>query len=99
MEVAITQDLQQKTVEVKPNFQGSLDLVVMSKKIVITPETVTIQGKEDVLKDIDSVTTEPVSYDALKNSATPVKAKLVLPKGVTIPDSQPNAVSISLTAP
>jgi YbbR domain-containing protein len=99
VEVTIVQDLQQKTVAVKPDFQGSLDLTLMSRKIVITPETVTIQGKADTLKDIDSVTTEPVSYDVLKSSTTPIKAKLVLPKGTTIPDSQPNAVSISLTAP
>lgn len=99
VEVTIVQELQQKTVPVKPNFLGSIDLVVMSKKIVITPETVTIQGKEDVLKDITSIATEPVSYDVLKSSTEPVKAKLVLPKGVSIPDSQPNAVSISLTVP
>lgn len=98
IEVEITQDLQQKTVVVKPDLQGSLDLTTLSKKLVITPETVIIQGKEDVLQSVDNIPTEPISLETLKNSVTPVKVKLLLPKNVTLPDSQPDTVMVSLTA-
>ena len=99
VEVTISQDLQQKTVVVKPDLQGSMDLVTMSKKLLVTPATVIIQGKEDVLNNVDSISTEPVSLDTLKNSTIPIKAKLILPQDISFPDSQPNAVLISLTAP
>jgi len=99
VEITIKQDLQQKTVPVKPNLQGSVDLIVLSQKLIVSPETVTIQGKEEILNAIKEISTEPVNLDTLKNSTTPVKVKLILPSGVSIPDSQPNAVSISLTAP
>lgn len=99
IDVTITQDLQQKTVVVKPNLQGSVDLLVLSKKLVVTPETIILQGKEDVLNSLDSVETEPVSFETLQKSLTPTRVKLILPKGVSLPDSQPNAVMISLTTP
>ncbi len=98
VEVTITQDLQQKTVIVKPNLQGSADLGVLSKKLLLTPGTIIVQGKEDVLNSLDSITTEPISFEELKNSKIPLKAKLILPKGITLPDSQPGTILISLTA-
>lgn len=98
VEVTIQQEIQKKTVTVKPNLQGKVDLVVISKKLVVSPETVVIQGKEDVLGGIETIDTEPVSLDLLKFAETPTKVKLIIPKGVSLPDSQPNAVMISLTA-
>ncbi len=99
VEVAINQEMQQKTVLVKPDLQGSIDLTVMSKKMVVTPETIIIQGKAEDINALDSIQTEPVSLDTLKNSSLPVKANLILPDGISLPDSQPNSVTISLTAP
>lgn len=98
LEVTINQDLKQKTLVVKPDLQGNIDLVVLSKKLVVTPETIIVQGKEDVLNKLESLSTDPVSFDTLKASTNPIKAKLILPTGVSLPDSQPNAITISLTA-
>lgn len=98
VEVTIMQDLQQKTVVIKPDLKGSIDLGVLSKKLVVTPQILVIQGKEDLLNKIDSITTEPVSLDTLKDATYPMKAKLILPKGVTLLDGQSNSILISLTA-
>lgn len=99
VEVSIQDELEQKTVPVKADLQGNYDLTILSLKVVISPETVTIQGKPAALDAITEVKTEPVLFEKLKNATTPVKAKLILPSGISIPDSQPNAVMISLTAP
>ena len=99
VEVTITQDLQQKTVVVKPDLQGRTDLIVLSKKLLVSPATIVIEGKEDTLNNIDSISTQPVDLDTLKNSTIPVKAKLIIPQGVSLPDSQANTVMVSLTAP
>jgi len=97
--VEITQDLQQKTVVVKPDLQGTIDLTFLSKKLVVTPETIIIQGKDDVLKSVDNLVTEPVSLETLKSSLTPIKVKLLLPKNVSLPESQPDTVMVSLIVP
>jgi len=99
LDVSIIQDLQQKTVVIKPDLQGTTDLSVQTKKLLVTPETLVIQGKGDVLNKIDSISTEPVSLDSLKNSSIPIKAKLIIPEGANLLGNQGNTVMISLTAP
>jgi YbbR domain-containing protein len=96
VDVKISQQLQQKTVIVKPDLQGAADLSTISKKLLVTPSTVIIEGKSDILNAIDSIPTEPVTMDSLNGSTVPLNAKLILPRDVTLPDSQPDAVMISL---
>lgn len=97
VEVTIKEETQQKTLPVKPDLQGSVDLVTMSQKVVVAPEQVTVRGKPEALEQLTEIKTEPVSLEKLKDG--PVKARLILPAGISLPESQPNAATISLTAP
>jgi YbbR domain-containing protein len=99
-DVTIESELQQKSVIVKPDLQGSIDLVIMSMKLQVTPLTVIVQGKEDVLNTLNDIQTEPVLVETLKvNGIKGVTTKLVLPKGVSLLDSEENSILVSLTAP
>lgn len=97
VEVNIREELQQKTLPVKPDLQGSVDLVTMSQEVVVSPEQITVRGKPEALAALTEIKTEPVSLEKLKND--PVKVRIILPAGISLPESQPNAVTISLTAP
>ena len=97
-DVMIALELQQKNLVIKPDLRGSVDLVVLSKKLETNPPTVIVQGKEDDLNALSFISTDPVNLDLLK-SGEHVKTKLILPKGVTLLDSEANTVTIYLTAP
>jgi YbbR domain-containing protein len=97
VEVTVKEETQQKTLQVKPDLQGSVDLVILSQEVTVAPEQVTVRGKPEALEPLTEIKTEPVALEKLKDG--PVKARLVLPAGISLPESQPNAVTISLTAP
>ncbi len=82
-----------KKVFIKPNLQLSFaEKYNLVEKPKVIPEKILIKGPASVLKKIDTVNTEKIILDELKDSLT-VQAKVRLPKYV---ESSVRKVSISL---
>ncbi len=97
VDVTVAADLQQKNVIVKPNIQGSVDLFTIYQKVEVAPFTVVIQGQEDVLNSISYLLTEPLQLEKLKEQhGAPLRAKLVLPKNVSLLNPGEGSVLVSL---
>ncbi len=98
-EVIIAAELQQKTVVVKPVLKGAIEPGSFTKKLLIEPMTVVVQGKEEILQNINYLETEGISLETLKSSEKPVFAKLIVPQDVTLLDPQTGKVQITLIQP
>lgn len=75
-----------KSVPVNVKTQGNLDNGGILKSVVSSPEKIEISGEESVLASIDSLDTEVVDLSKLGGADT-VETKLVIPKGVTLINS------------
>lgn len=75
-----------KSVPVNVKTQGNLDNGGILKSVVSSPEKIEISGEESVLASIDSLDTEVVDLSKLGEADT-VETKLVIPKGVTLINS------------
>lgn len=95
-DVSISAEFQQKTVVIKPVLKGFLDLNTENRKLEINPTNVIIQGKAEVINQIDNLETEPIDLEALTKANAPIQSKLVLPKGITLLENQPASVAVSL---
>ncbi len=90
-DVTISSMLQQKTVVIKPNLVGALDPAIT--KVETNPQLAVIQGKEEDLKTINSISTTPISVNNI-NTEKAVTTQLVVPDGITILD--PNSTTITV---
>lgn len=78
-----------KTVGVRVGTMGTLSEGVSLESAVAEPSVVTIQGEEDVLKDISYIETGGIDLSPIVDSDT-FKRQLVLPEGVSLVDQDEN---------
>ena len=85
------------TVPVRPNIEpGTPAPGFALEAIAVDPAYVTIVGLPEVLAEIRSVTTEPISIDGLTADGT-FEVELQLPDGVTLGDGEPSTVTVNAT--
>lgn len=76
---------QSKSVPIKIQTKGSLPDDYEVLDIKIDPSSIKIQGKEDLLKDINSLNTKPIDINSLINNKA-IAVELELPKGIEFSD-------------
>lgn len=81
--VATVKFLQEKVVPVNLVFDSSVSNQSDLENYNINPKEITIEGKKEVLDNINSISTKPVSSDDLKNSNN-IDIPLDIPKDVKI---------------
>ena len=85
------------TVPVRPNIEAGTPAPGFAlEALAVDPAYVTIVGLPEVLAEIRSVTTEPISIDGLTADDT-VEVELQLPDGVTLGDGEPSTVTVTAT--
>jgi YbbR domain-containing protein len=84
------------TVAVRPNIGGTPAAGFALEQISVDPASVTIIGLPEVLEEITSVTTEPITIDDLSADAS-FDVELQLPDDVSLADGEPTAVTVSAT--
>jgi YbbR domain-containing protein len=85
------------TVPVRPNIEAGAPAPGFAlEALAVDPAYVTIVGLPEVLAEIRSVTTEPISIDGLTADDT-FEVELQLPDGVTLGDGEPSTVSVTAT--
>ena len=85
------------TVPVRPNIEeGTPAPGFALEALAVDPAYVTIVGLPEVLAEIRSVTTEPISIDGLTADGT-FEVELQLPDGVTLGDGEPSTVTVTAT--
>jgi YbbR domain-containing protein len=83
------------TVAVRPNIEpGTPAPGFALESITVEPVYVTIVGLPEVLEEITSVTTEPISINGLSADET-FERELQLPDGVTLGDGEPSTVTVT----
>jgi YbbR domain-containing protein len=83
------------TVAVRPNIQGATPAPGFALEAIrVEPATVTIVGLPEVLAEITSVTTEPISIDGLSADRS-FEVGLQLPEDISLADGEPAAVTVS----
>lgn len=83
------------TVPVRPNIEdGAPGPGFALEALAPDPAYVTIVGLPEVLAEIRSVTTEPISIDGLTADGT-FEVELQLPEGVTLGDGEPSTVTVT----
>lgn len=97
VEVQITVSTQEtsKTVPVRPDVTGTPADGYQVGGVTVGPEVLTLQGAPDVLGQVTSVPTEPISVQGAAANRT-VTAKVVLPSGVQLLEGQPSTVSVTV---
>jgi YbbR domain-containing protein len=85
------------TVAVRPNIQSGTPAPGFAlEEIGVDPAYVTIVGLPEVLAEITSVTTEPISIDGLSGDET-FEVALQLPDDVSLADGEPSSVTVTAT--
>jgi YbbR domain-containing protein len=85
------------TVPVRPNIEAGTPAPGFAlEALAVDPAIVTIVGLPEVLAEIRSVTTEPLSIDRLTADET-FELELQLPDGVTLGDGEPSTVTVTAT--
>lgn len=79
----IFSQLQQKEVVLIPGFKNDADRAIWADRIKITPAKLTIEGEADVLKEINSITTEPFEPGILKSNGS-LQVRPNMPKDVSL---------------
>ena len=90
--VAIVKFLQEKVVPVKLVFDSDVSDENNLENYSINPKDLTIEGKKEVLGNITSINTKPISFNDLKNKNS-IDIELDIPKDVKIKN---NISSINL---
>lgn len=75
-----------KKVPLEPQFNGTLPPGYIKSNTIVTPESVVIVGKPDVVDSINTIKLEPISLDNMIQSNN-FQAEIILPKGVERIDS------------
>jgi len=86
------------TVAIRPNIQpGTTPAPGFALEAVrVEPASVTIVGLPEVLAEIASVTTEPISIDGISADQT-FEVDLQLPDDITLADGEPTSVTVTAT--
>ena len=85
------------TVAVRPNIQAGTPAPGFALEAIgVDPAYVTIVGLPEVLAEITSVTTEPISINGLSTDET-FEVELQLPDNVTLADGEPSSVTVTAT--
>ena len=86
------------TVAVRPNIEpGSAPAPGFALEAIrVEPAYVTIVGLPEVLEEITSVTTEPITIDGLAADET-FEVELQLPDDVSLADNEPSTVTVTAT--
>jgi YbbR domain-containing protein len=85
------------TVPVRLNIEAGAPAAGFAlEELAVDPAYVTIVGLPEVLAEIRSVTTEPISIDGLTTDET-FEIELQLPDGVTLGDGEPSTVTVTAT--
>jgi YbbR domain-containing protein len=83
------------TVAVRPNIQAGTPAPGFALEAIrVDPAYVTIVGLPEVLGEITSVTTEPISVDGLAADQT-IEVDLRLPDEISLADGEPEAVTVT----
>ena len=84
--------VQLKTVPVQVILNGEVDIENSGIHVRVTPETVVVKGKKEILKEIEKIDTEAILH--IPEATAVIGAKLVLPEGVS---SDAEDVSVAFT--
>jgi len=85
------------TVPVRPNIEAGTPAPGFAlEALSVDPAYITIVGLPEVLAEIRSVTTEPLSIDGLTGDET-FERELQLPDGVSLGDGEPSTVTVTAT--
>ncbi len=84
------------TVAVRQNIDGTPAPGFALEAVRVEPAYVTIVGLPEVLAEITSVTTEPITIDELAADQT-FEVELELPEDVTLADNEPTTVTVTVT--
>lgn len=82
------------TVAVRPDIEGAPSPGFGLEAIRVEPAYVTIAGLPEVLAEVTSVTTEPISVDGLAADQT-FEVNLRLPDDISLADGEPEAVTVT----
>jgi YbbR domain-containing protein len=84
------------TVAVRPDFSGTPAPGFALEALRVEPAFVTIVGLPEVLAEITSVTTEPITIDELSADQA-FEVELQLPDEVSLADDEPTTVTVTAT--
>jgi YbbR domain-containing protein len=84
------------TVAVRPDFSGTPAPGFALEALRVEPAFVTIVGLPEVLAEITSVTTEPITIDELSADQA-FEVELQLPDDVSLADDEPTTVTVTAT--
>ena len=79
----ITSEVEEKEVEIVPQFNNENDRNLWENSIEIQPQTVLIRGKEEDLANIESIETNTIEVTALVREGE-IQVGLSLPQGVSL---------------
>lgn len=91
--VPVTQELPSKTLPVIPRYVGTPGELNQVVRAIPQPATVQVYAPIEVLKNLESISTEPVRVDGLTENALK-EARLLLPEGVV--DVIPGRVEVAI---
>lgn len=92
--VATVKFLEEKVVPINLKVEGNADSTVDIKDYTISPKEVTIEGKKEVIDKVNSINTQPVKAEDLKN-ANSIEVALDIPEGIKI-DENTSTVKIKI---
>lgn len=92
--VATVKFLQQKVVPINLKLDGNTGEEEDLKNYKISPHEITIEGKKEALDSIQSINTQPIKAEDLKNEES-IEVKLEIPKGIKV-DGDISTVKIDL---
>ncbi len=81
----IVSELKQKDVSVGAGFSKASDRVAWESRITLNPESISIQGDDEVLESISSLETKPFEISALNRNGS-IEVEVALPEGVSLSD-------------
>lgn len=79
----ITTEMQQKEVPVNVKFSNNNDKTAFEQRITISPATVEIEGKEDIISDLEAIETNAIEISSLNRNRT-VELTLNPPEGILL---------------
>ena len=84
VQLSMTEVPATKMVLVSPNIYGEPKYPAKVNKILVTPSSVTIEGKPAVLNDISTISTDRIALDSASSTVTGANVELRLPPGVKV---------------
>lgn len=88
--------LKLKKVEIEPVIKGNPLVNYEITDIEINPKTITIKGREDIIKDIDKIKTKPIDI-SYESDDLDKEVELELPEGVYIVGDNNPKISVNIS--